>query len=319
MYEEIAKNIFDNTKQHKLLDSETIINITLKLIQAYKLDKYVEKVAIIGHNNYDNTNQLGQYTKSNKTITINVINHLNQYDYLNYNDLLLINSNLVLTLLHEFDHVKLEKKIDNNYQTIDVFFKNTIYKYKQIIPELEKWFSISNKLYEYSKKEQLKIFIKTIPLIIKSYNVRSKCNHLLSQYASNHDIDPTEKRANINSHIELSCILDLLYNTSLSNLELEEIRYIQYNNFENNCLEGYKLYRKGITNSPSYDYLKSIKRKKELLSLDIYDNNHLKAYIKANNKYSLQERILYGLPLNKDELEQINENDNPFKIYTKKV
>ena len=51
--------------------------------------------------------------------------------------------------------------------------------------------------------------------------------------------------------------------------------------------------------------------------LDMYTPDRKQALLNAKERYSLRERLLYGLPLNDKEFHDINMESNPYNIFQK--
>ena len=133
-------------------------------------------------------------------------------------------------------------------------------------------------------------------------------------YLKSHDNAPFERRANIKAHIILNDVITGLAYTSLADKSLDKIRLINLKQFIKICRKGYKFCRT-YSNSPSFDYVKQFATEKDMMRLAVYDNNLRKAYQKAISFYDLRSRVLYGLPLTKEELKLISKSCNPFHAY----
>ena len=133
-------------------------------------------------------------------------------------------------------------------------------------------------------------------------------------YMKYYNLAPFERHANINAHLILNDVMTGLASTSLAGQSLEQIRLINLKQFIKICRSGYRIYNH-YTNSPSFDYIQCFASKKDMMRLAVYDDNLKSAYQKAASFYDLKNRILYGLPLTKEELKYINKKGNPFHVY----
>ena len=141
-----------------------------------------------------------------------------------------------------------------------------------------------------------------------------ECNKRHEIYYDNHDLAPFERRADIKSHLIVNDVLCNLANTSLAGKSLEKIEFINAKEFAKICRHGYKLHGK-FTNSPSFDYMKNLCSKDDMMRLAVYHDNNGVAYLKSKEFYGLKERALYGLPLTKREFRRLSEKGDSFKIY----
>lgn len=254
------------------------------------------------------------YNIENKKLTINLIDgfDVDGFDRLSdTNKVLLYNFGVTLTILHELDHASFTKSIDVGKNEIDVIFANVM---NNDVPEPKLTSLSKDELRCLTGSELRKLCYEFITSAFRIYNRMFKYDF---NYHHFHNKDPYERRANINSNLYLSQVLDILYDTSLPNNDLNQIRLIRLKEFIKNCRYGYIRKINGITNSPSCDFIKAVQSKKELFNINIYDKNSMTFYNNAKNVYTLQERILYGLPLSVNELRQINKDSNPFHAYEK--
>ena len=312
MCENITKLIFDYTKNDKMADDYFVKQIIDIITKEKNIKDYIEKTTIILPFNNSNKSLGSAYNAKTKELQINLSPELKSIKYnisffnnRNYR-ILLYNINVVLTILHELDHVEINKKMNIDEQIIDSVYGHLLFDIKnpKIIELTEEEFDALN---DDEKKKIQNEFI--------SSSIRICKNSLYYQLF--HDKNPIERRANINSHLYLSQVLDNLDNTSLSNNALDKIRLLELKEFIKKCRYGYTS-KGAITNSPSYDYIKTIQQEEALSKIDIYNSDCLIAYNNAKNTYTLQQRILYGLPLTINEFKEINMESNPFNAYKKK-
>lgn len=299
MYDKIAELVYNYTINNRVADINFVNQIIEIIIGERDLTDSIKDIQVL-----DNDSCGSSFSNNNSILTINIRNNMLKYQipFLN-NKVLLVNLDVVETIFHELDHALLRKCKDNGDKTIDVDFFNMVFTLE--IPEN---INITDEEFNnLSKEEQDKIYSS---ILSNTLAIGKK----LIYYNLFHDDAPHERRANINSHIDLNQVLNVLYDTSLNRLDKVRIHLLR--KFINNCRHGYV--KKGtITNSPSYDYIKKLDFEDRLPSIGIYSLNPMEAYINACNSYSLKERVLYGLPLSTSELEEINMQSNPFNVYQK--
>lgn len=299
MYDKIARIIFDYTKNNKIADKKFVQDI-IEIISNYNnLDDYINKIEISNSNDkFNNYNYLDQILTINIKETLSYCKNI----FLR-RKILFVNLTVALTIFHELDHVKLKKDCDINPNSIEAIFLN-------ILHDIEMPKAISQEEYAYLTYEERIKLENNIKLIILDVEKRRICYELY------HDMVPSERRANIISNIDLDNVMKKLYNTSLQQDELEKIMRYELKQFIKKCLYGYK--HNYITNSPSIDYIEKVLNNEKINRIKIYDKDIEIFYKNAKSNYTLQERILYGLPLSINELKEINKESNPFKIYMKK-
>ena len=186
----------------------------------------------------------------------------------------LYNLRSTFRLLHELDHVRQERVINNDPLTME----------KKLLILNDNRIFIPNG----SEKNKLEVIRK----IIHSFQ------YYHFYYNKNHDRAPSERIANL---VALSMVQEVL-----SRLDEQDNRGIKcYTVFTNNqmikqMLNGYTLIG-DMTNSPSIDYLEGMKhtRNKEMIAND----NSFK-----ENDLSTKERLLYGLYLTKEEFTELEES-----------
>ena len=297
--EEIANIIYEYSINKKLADKDFVNKIVNILSDMYGLEYYIKGMEV-SKKIFDGSD----YSPRNKTMTINIFDSrmllIEPLPLLVKNKALFVNLDIALAIFHEADHALLMKLKELGKDSIDVKLYNLISD-EELIDEVSKINSKDELTTDDDKK-----MISNMLKVSKDY----------IYYQLHHDEAPHERRAIINSHMHLSRIIDILYDTDLSSKDLDKIRYYQLGDFLKICLEGYKKMGE-VTNSPSYDYVKKITSMEDLEKIDIYDYNPFRAY---NNVklYKLKDRILYGLPLESPELKKINRKSNPFHVYEKR-
>ena len=298
--EEIANIIYEYSINNKVADEKFVKDIVKILTDSYGLDYYIKDLEVT-KNIFENS----KYNLISSEMIINISQSkmllIDLIPLLVKNKALFINLDIARTIFHEVDHALLKKLTELGKDIVDV----DLYKTLNETDAAKKYIEEAGKI-ESLSKDELKELVKFLIESIKK-NI---------YYMTHHDLAPFERRANINSHLHLSRIIDILYDTDLSDKDLDKIRFYHLGDFNKECLAGYKTMRE-ITNSPSYDYIKRIGNENELEKMKIYDFNPYRAY---NNVklYKLKDRVLYGLPLESEELKEINMKSNPFRVYEKK-
>lgn len=299
MHDKIARIIFDYTKNNKIADKKFVQDAIEIISNNNDLDNYIDKIEIS-----DSKEKFNNYNYLDQILTINIKETLSYCKNIFLRKkILFINLTVVLTIFHELDHVKLKIDCDINPDSIETIFL-------KILHEIELPKTMSKEEYAYLTYEERVQLENNFKLAILDVEKRRLCYELY------HDMVPSERRANIISNIDLDNVMKKLYNTSLKQDELEKIRRYELKQFIKKCLYGYKY--NYITNSPSIDYIEKALDTEKLDRIKIYNKDIETFYKNARSNYSLQERILYGLPLSINELREINKESNPFKIYMKK-
>ncbi len=301
MYEEVAKIIFDYTKKNKQADEEYVEKLVDVISNGKNIEKYISKIEI-------KEAEDSSYNINTGELQISLDEEYANFEYkLSRKNNFILNANVALTVFHELDHANYKKTAINDHNSLDsTYFAITNSKLeKPRIIELDD--ETYDNLTQEAQDELLHECEGKVLDMAKS----------VMYYILYHDKAPYEKRANINSNIDLDRVINKLYNTSIDNKVLEKYRLLKLKKFIKVCRYGYTTMG-NITNSPAYDYFKKIGLGEMLLEILIYDSDPTIAYKKAKSLYTLQQRIIYGLPLTREELNGININSNPFHIYEKK-
>lgn len=300
MYEKIARLLFDYSINKKLADEKFVTKLIQIISSERKIEEFIKSVDIKTKKD-KTTEKTHYYDLEEEELFINLYDTKKEIrsSFIYIKDhILLYNILTTIAIMHELDHALLKKEIKENKRTLDVQFYKIIYSNEEEIQLDSDLISIFNSINQAIEREKYMgkyIFI----------------------YTRYHDQIPHEKRANINSNIDLSIIINILFNTPLEAEKLEKIRLLLLKEFIRECKYGYKIRKDKITNSPSIDIIKKIKPE-DISTIDIYNSNHQVLHHNAVNKYSLKERIMYGLPLSIEEYKALTKEENPFSIYTKK-
>lgn len=278
MNEKILEIIFDYSYNNKLLTEENGIEKIVEIAVGYNnLSSYVKEVTVQENSSkiYDDK-FIRTATYNNKKIQF-YIDGLNKYVnkmsriYLLYtsNDIMLYR-NLIITrtILHELEHSN-QKKIIDNEQNLesDILKLQSEFTWEFIYDELLKSNCLPN---ETTQKLAQKIFIKV--------------------YQDVYFLDPAERLANIKASKIILQILSLLdYNNDILIKLLED-------SFKNYLLRGYEELDGKIV-PPTPEYFRLIGKKEKLNKFLWYNEEHAKCLKLTKEKYSLDKRLLYGLPI----------------------
>lgn len=222
MHKELAKILYEYNEQKQYANEKFVYRAISAILNSLKLNNYVDRI-IVESSNLKSDRQLNHYDFSTYTLNID-LPYMSHYTN---NNIHLFNAEVLNVLLHESDHIKLYKEIDDNIQNIDVLISKKV---------LELDGTLSN------NKNSL-INIKKHLTAHKSYK----------EYLKNHDMSPIEIRANVSSYISIRQILNLIK-------EENDIKAYYDDLFSKTVINNYTL-SSDITNSPSLDYIHKIDKK----------------------------------------------------------
>ena len=298
MYEEIAKLVFDYTINNLYADKYFIHRVIDAVMTERKLDGYIIDIT------YNNDIDGCLYNPIEKHLNISLKECFKGNKFIFSNKILISNLTVVLSIFHELDHTLLAKEEKEGMNTLDIQLTNMIYDIAdpKILTMPDEEFD------KLSEKEQNEMRKELISSVLKIG--RRGC-----LYNAHNDMAPHERRANINSYIDLDAVFNILSSTSLK--DLDKVRLFELKHFLKKCKYGYKT-DGVVTNAPSFRYVELAGNIKKLKTIDIYTPDRKQAVLNAKERYSLRERLLYGLPLNDKEFHDINMESNPYNIFQKK-
>lgn len=289
MYEKIGALYFNYSHNSIMADNKYVIDVANAVSDYKGLNEYISLLSVV--NDYKSLDEMfigSNYDPNSRNLRIdlNIEKPIMQNTKLSYKDRIAnYNRNITLTILHELDHALLVKQLDSKIDNLHLEF------YKIINANLI---------------ENQKIgFLKSLRWFFV--------------YGFSHDKAPIERRANLASIEDFSKVLESINSFSSFQLYIEKMKNKNLKDLVNKSRGGYKIYRNGITNSPSFDYIKGIGLKDELFKINVYDESIKESYLKAFDKYSFIERVFYGLPLSKEEFNEINLESDIFKKYIKTI
>ncbi|MBP5683683.1 MAG: hypothetical protein J6X02_00315 [Bacilli bacterium] len=211
--------------------------------------------------------------KAEEDFIFNQCEVLNQIDDSNYKEFYryVLLSELVL---HELDHVLLEKEIKEGRN--------------------DKFISLSNAS-EYDLGFRINV-ISYIKELFKKVSIDMA-------YQEYHDMVPYERRANIQSLRSINASLAELSNSDLNGNLITSINRIVSNRLLGKEKEFYTL-NGSVTNGPSYDFINHIFGVSEEVNelVDVYNLDLVESFNNDSKIYNYDERLLYGLQLSEDEL-----------------
>ncbi len=282
MYTSIAKVLYDYEINKKLADEEFVCRI-IEIVSNYNnLSKYIKKVEVTNKESnkdsyYDNDGSIF-INKNAVDVEVNAqseyLKAVTGYD----NRIMNYNLSVLETILHEMDHVYLEKEQDQDESKYNKFIEIATLATGADIPSKNILIKLKNKFNDMYNK-----------MIYDAY----------------HDLAPFERRANIQSLRGIKHVINELKKSDLNKSSIYGSNYIYTNKLNGKEKEFYEL--NGIvTNSPSYDYLNSLATT-ELISemTDLYNANRIDSLESDSKEYSVKERILYGLQLSDQEFKSI--------------
>ena len=273
MYDDIEE-LLKKYNENKLCADENFINTICEIVRDYrKIDRFI-------NNWYFDTSlkAFGKYNPSDFSIQFNLqyngylrAKEINpNYQYLFYN------IEVLMGIFHEFVHVDQLKKLYELFE--EKKLPQELFDDVKLLEASILFLSMND--YERFDNSLISKLVKRIQF---------------SYYFHNHDNDPTEREADIKSLKDTKSIIDKMASdeeTKLINEYLHLIKYIDY-------LCGYKL-KGDTTNNICLDYFKyrPFAKNKDYLkkALPLFKNLNLPFDI----------RILYGLPLTKDEYISLN-------------
>jgi hypothetical protein len=282
MYTSIAKVLYDYEINKRLADEEFVCRI-IEIVSNYNnLSKYIKKIEVTNKESNKDS-----YYDSDGSIFINknaVDVEVNaQSEYLKAvtgydNRIMNHNLSVLETILHEMDHVYLEKEQDQDESKYNKFIEIATLAAGADIPSKNILIKLKNKFNDMYNK-----------MIYDAY----------------HDLAPFERRANIQSLRGIKHVINELKKSDLNVSSIYGSNYIYTNKLNGKEKEFYE--SNGIvTNSPSYDYLNSLSTT-ELISemTDLYNANRIDSLESDSKEYSVKERLLYGLQLSDQEFKSI--------------
>ena len=279
MYKKIAEVLYEYEMKLKFADEDFIIRVIEIISNERNLNNYINDVIV--SNDYSNKDSY--YDDKKYKLFINKNNEIDRIKVqdlclsaltgVSDNEVLNYNVSVLKVILHEMDHVLLEKEINSGE---------------------------TNKFHDMSKLclEDKVLTINPITLIKNVFNYMYK----YSIYESNHDLVPFERRANIESLREIKRIMKELKESDIDSSKLFQTSHLYENQLKGSEKQFYRRYGV-VTNSPSYDYMNKLflsdNEKQELLSS--YNENYRESFLKDSKEFSFSDRVLYGLQLSEDE------------------
>jgi hypothetical protein len=280
MYEEIVRIIGSYILNNKKIDKAYYYNIYDILADYLKLDDFVNGLAV--NDVKIDPKESSVYSPKDKIITVNyypseahkmLLDSVKDFNEMSYDYL---NALLIVDLLiHEVNHAIRFNEIDNGgHELIDELIRKSTH----VVSRKD-----FNNIMDYFKNDKLSERI----------------------YNNNHDLSPAESDADYLTLKAIKKLVPYLEDVDYSKVTLEYFLAFKYTHTFNSLRKKYKLkYNDEYTNSPSYDFCNMVRSKdiyKPEIVLD-YNRDNKETFIKDKNKYSLEERLQYGLQLSDIEL-----------------
>ncbi|MGM9850332.1 MAG: hypothetical protein ACI31V_05505 [Bacilli bacterium] len=274
---ELARLLYDYSLNNKMINKTYIDKLMDIIINGKGLNDYVEKYEI----SEKNSNMTASYIYSSKKITIyckklyeDFLNEM-QYTILLPEDerYLFMNSMMTQIILHELEHAN-QRRIIHNENNLEA--------------NILKLCEFDFHKYEKIKKGLTSKTTANLYMIEKMMEYMDNCEAL-------YDYAPNERLAQIKSYQELIDALRLFKDNS---------RIIEFEEFYKlgNILNGYK-----DTSSPTIDYLNTQGRNEELKSFDWYSDDEDESIKLSQDRYTLRDRMKYGLPIDEKEHQYVKE------------
>ena len=276
MEKQLLELLFDYSVSDKKIDGDYIEKLIDIYVTTNVLEKYVLKYEIIRSDNNRNKNYLASYNPYDKTIKIygeeidRLFNSSKKYE-MDFNDLeKCFYQNVIFTqiILHELEHAN-QRRIMAHENGLEAEILTLSFIR---VKEVNKLISLG-----YNDYQIIKLMLGDIEEVRELYEL-------------NYDIAPQERLAEIKSHLLMIDILNGIGGFLPNLILMEEAHVLK------NMLKGYNQY-----SSPSIRFIKQIGNGNALQLFDWYDNDSEKCLSLLREKYSLYERLKYGLMISKQE------------------
>lgn len=274
MIDELVELVNKYNNKKTIVDEKFIIDACTIILNYYNLDNYLQVIKVNNTKSsyyYPGKKELNIFTNYKKQEKM-LKKELNDEFFYWYN------LRVLLTILHEMEHVKQESISEDTLEGKIIKLNNSISKLPSFYSNVDIPF-----------KEKM---INTFKIISygKYYNTKK-----------NHNLAPVERMANINSYNEIIKITSKLKKDLLS---IESFKIYANISLLSLISLGYRLNGE-FTNSPSYDFLNKIK---VLDKGELYNNQELF----TNVDFPYEKRLTLGLVLTKEEYRTLEKNKKDF-------
>ena len=282
MYKKILRLLFDYSRNYKLVDMNYIDKLIEIVVNEKELDEYIKQSKIVGADESDGLlDDNLRYTTAayipylqGIVVYENSVNEMLKkisdvsYNFSDIENLFYKNASITQVVLHEIEHANQEKIKDEESS-----LESGILKLSSMSLESRDILENSN--------------IDYISYATYLVNLRNQ------NYKENYKYAPFERLAEIKSYTDIVNILSLI-KEYVPNL----IEYEQYNVWSSS-FRGFDTY----SFSPTVYYIeRNAKDISNNLYFDWYNpNNENDSMQKCKRKYSINDRLKYGLMLDKDE------------------
>lgn len=288
MSQELFDILYDYSINNKKANKAFVEYVIKYLITYYDVNSYIDNFEVISNKlNFNKSNLQGLYDDKDKIISI----FLGNIDYYSQkvskicnlgavNTYFVFNSEVIATILHEFEHV-LQKRVIDESKFKDIMLKKDNEVFLIYVCQI----FYDKKIYDFIYEDE--IFPKKI-----NYNLYKKV----------YSFNPEERLAQINS---LSRMKNILNNNVI---DLDLLNCIFYIQMYTDILKGYKLNRSTQLICPSEYFFKAIGKKSIWKAYEFYDSNRNKLLNTCINNYDLNYRLRCGFPISYVEYTAIGEN-----------
>lgn len=266
----------------QIIDCDSIIEIVKYLIKTNQLERYLQKVKFNKRSQTFSKKELNpaSYDNSNRQLNINIEDieenvrteerfyghNLTQQELQFFRNIIIIQS-----ILHEIEHVKQVKMIDDN-PTLE----SEICKWSTAITIPEEIFNKNKKDPNYMEEIRKQIAIKQ------------------ALYIQNYKYCPPERWAELNSFNKI-----ITMNSNLDNFQMINDIYRFLIAIQE--IKGYSL-NNGRIISPTLRYLINLGYEDQLRNYAWYLGNNTDTDRKIISCFDYQQRLYYGFPLNQEEV-----------------
>lgn len=280
----LLRLLWDYSAARKIVDSDYIDKLIDIVVNHKKINKYVTKLNILtDRDSITNSGiSLASYNPFSKTLEVysdginEMLNYEDKYRVL-FNDIeQIFYNNLLITqiILHELEHANQRRIIDT-----ETGLEAEILKLSTTQMEISAGIKLLESGYS----------IEDVRRYILEINLKNRQN-----YEENYEFAPEERLAQIQSYKEIIETLSELKEYVPNLLEFEKTNWLE------NMLRGYE-YKDGVIMPPTIYYLIQKGSNSSLQQFDWFDTNYAKCLNLTKEKYSLHDRMKFGLIIDETE------------------
>lgn len=280
---ELLKLVFDYTKQGKLVDKSFLYKMIGIVVKSKDLHKYVKDVYLSDEVQSESDGIIiASYLPYYKIIKIyyySLMEYLEKFEskycyFSEFENLLCKNLMIMQFMLHELEHANQQKKYDNgnNFEAI-------------LLKEVMKYTDIKNIYQQFLNGSSPEVLLQNV-------------SNMKELYAFNYKCAPHERLAEIISYREIVSMLNYIKENVSNLFEFENY------NLLNQLIRGYEIGDNSLI-SPTIKYFLDGNMLNSLKNLSLLKDDG-SIDIKFSFKFPLSERLLYGLPVSRNEYDEIN-------------